>query len=64
MIKFLKMKEKDIGDVLCFLKDNDIYKKDFEKQFPFTFIIKREESILGLGSFSFINNKAIIKTSL
>ena len=61
MIKFLKMNEKDIGDVLCFLKDNDIYKKDIEKQFPFTFIIKREESILGLGSFSFINNKAIIK---
>ena len=52
MIKFLKMKEKDIGDVLCFLKDNDIYKRILKSNFHLHLSLK-EESILGLGSFSF-----------
>ncbi len=61
MIKFLKMKESDVKDVVGFLNENDIYEEEIEKQFPFTFIIKRDECILGLGYFGFIGNKSVIK---
>ena len=61
MIKFLKMKESDVKDVVGFLNENDIYEEEIEKQFPFTFIIKRDECILGLGYFGFIGDKSVIK---
>lgn len=54
MIEFLKMKETDIEDVQDFLTTNGIYERGIEKYFPFMFIIKKEEKILGLGVLDFI----------